>query len=238
MSGELPERDPLADLVSRSVGTRIESVAAEELSSDDAVERKRLRFATKVGERTVIFERSPRGATVEAQLLPFLARRTDRVPEVHARGLPPPRAALGPWLLLEDVLAAPTACAGDAADIVRAKLEIERAVERDEPALRGLGVPVDGRDLPPALAALPRRLVHGDLRCAVARRVERGVVLVGWARATLGCAVLDIAALAADLAAARRGADADIVRDTYARESGLAEARELVSLAEAILSRR
>lgn len=233
MSADLPERDPLADLVSRSVGTRVESVAAEELSSDDGVERKRLRFATKDGDRTVLFERSPRGATLEAQLLPFLARKTDRVPAVHARGLPPPHAALGPWVLIEDVLAAPSACDADPADIVRAKLAIERAVEHDEPALRALGVPVDPRELPAALASAPRRLLHGDLRCAVARRVERGVVIAGWAHASLGYGVLDVASLALDLE--RRFVASESVRAAWFDGSGLAAAAPLLDAAIAYL---
>ena len=237
MSAEPPERDPLADLVSRSLGTRVESVREEELPGDDGVERRRLRFVSQDAERSVVFERSPRAAAIEAQLLPFLARKTDRVPLLHSRGLPPPHAALGHWVLIEDVLAAPSACDADPADVVRAKLAIERAVEHDEPALRALGVPIDPRELPPALAALPRRLAHGDLRCAAAHRVERGVVITGWARASLGCVVLDVAALARDLATSGREDGAGDVRETYARESGLASARELLALAEAVLSR-
>lgn len=237
MSAELPERDPLADLVSRSLGIHVDSVRAEELPGEDGVERRRLRYLSNGGERSAIFERSPRGATLEAQLLPFLARKTERVPLVHARGLPPPHAALGPWLLMEDVLGAPTACDADPADVVRAKLSVERAVEHDEPALRALGVPLDPRDLPAPLAAVPRRLVHGDLRCAIAHRVDRGVVLAGWARAALGCAVLDIAAFARDLAAAGRESDAGDVRETYARESGFRDGGELLALAEAVLER-
>ncbi|HEY6960237.1 MAG TPA: hypothetical protein VI814_15560 [Candidatus Limnocylindria bacterium] len=218
MSDELPERDPLADLVSRSVGVRVESVVAEELPADDAIERRRLRYRTSDGERTAIFERAPRGVTLAAQLLPFLARKSDRVPLVHARGLPPPHAALGPWVLFEDVLGAPTACDGDPADVVRAKLAIERSVADDEPALRALGVRADGRGLPPVLAALPRVLVHGDLRCATARRVERGVVIAGWSAAFLGCGALDVASLVLDLERAGRSTEA--VRAAYAAASG------------------
>src|SRR6185503_8689483 len=94
VSGELPERDPLADLVSRSIGARVPSVDVELLPAPEGVERKRLRFNTATGSSSAIFERVPRGETVEAQLLPFLARKTDRVPSVHSRGLPPPHASL------------------------------------------------------------------------------------------------------------------------------------------------
>src|SRR5207247_4995769 len=86
MSGE---RDPLADLVSRSVGRHIESVAVEALPPREGIERKRLRYDASAGPAAAIFERSPRGEALEAQLLPFLARKTDRVPIVHARGIPP-----------------------------------------------------------------------------------------------------------------------------------------------------
>jgi hypothetical protein len=170
---DLPERDPLADLVSRSVGARIESVVAEELPNQDGIERKRLRYTTSDGPKTAIFERSARGVTLEAQLLPFLARKTAHVPVVYARGLPPPHASLGPWLLLEDVLDAPLET--DAAEIVAAKRAIEAAVKDDVPALRALGVRGDGT-----------ALVHGSLTRDKARRTSRGVVIVGWARAHLG----------------------------------------------------
>jgi len=80
VTGEIPERDPLADLVSRSIGTRIESVEVEVLPAPDGVERQRLRFTTATGASSAIFERLPRGETTLAQLLPFLARKSDRVP--------------------------------------------------------------------------------------------------------------------------------------------------------------
>ena len=199
----IPERDPLADLVSRSVGARIERVDVDVLAAGEGIERKRLTFATSRGPTSAIFERRPRGQILEAQLLPFLARKTDRVPIVHSRGLPPPAASLGPWLLLEYVFAAPGACEGDASEIVAAKLAIERAVANDLPALRALGVRDDANDQP-ELRAMPRVLLHGNLVCGNARRVERGVVLTGWDRAAIGPSVLDIAGLMRDLAARGR----------------------------------
>lgn len=219
---DLPERDPLADLVSRSVGARIDAVAVEELRGDEAVERKRLRYTTTAGPTSVIFERRPKGATLEAQLLPFLARKTVHVPRVHARGLPPPHVSLGPWILMEDVLAAPPGCDGDPADIVRAKLAIERAVATDVPALRALGVPEHRGE--GALSSAPIGLVHGALTCASAHRSERGVVLVDWSHAFLGPTVLDAASLIADL---RRRGDVDAaarVRRVFIQESGVADA--------------
>ena len=209
---EPPERDPLADLVSRSVGGRVESVEVEVLPAPQGVERKRLRYRTSAGESSAVFERLPRGETVEAQLLPFLARKTDRVPKVHSRGLPPPHAALGPWILIEDVYAGEPVREGDALEILRAKEAVERAVEKDLPALRALGLRDSVHDLPHALEALPPALVHGDLVCANALRTARGVILVGWRLAFIGPALLDAAALVLDLEQRDRQDEAAAVR--------------------------
>jgi hypothetical protein len=174
----VPDRDPLADLVSRSVGARVEAVEVEVLPASPGVERKRLRFDTGHGATSAIFERRPRGEILEAQLLPFLARKTDRVPRVYSRGLPPPHASLGPWLLLEDVFQGPAE--DDVEVILQTMRAIERAVASDLPALRALGVPGSGSVL-----------VHGALTREKARRIERGVVIVGWASAYLGAATDD-----------------------------------------------
>src|SRR6185503_7110009 len=121
------------------------------------------------------------------QLLPFLARKTDRVPRVHSRGIPPSHVSLGPWLLLEDLGDAPDTCGDDVGEIVRAKVAIERAVAADGPALRALGVPVrtppdvvreaggdtNAEDAARELTAWPVSLVHGDLTCAHARRADQ-----------------------------------------------------------------
>ncbi len=168
----------------------------------------------------MVFDRALRGETTEAQLLPFLARKTDRVPVVHARGIPPAHVTLGPWTLIEDVYAGAPACDGDPRDIVRAKLAIELAVANDLPALRVLGVREDTRTLPEPLASAPRVLLHGDLACANAWRVRRGVVLTGWRQAAVGPAAVDIAHLARDLERSGRPRDAAAVRDAYIAESG------------------
>jgi hypothetical protein len=225
------DRDPLVDLVSRSVGHRVDSVAVEVLPTRDGVERKRLRYDTSAGSSAAMFERAPRGETLEAQLLPFLARKTEHVPVVHARGIPPAHVALGPWVLMEDAFAAPLACDGDVRDIVRAKLAIERAVEKDLPALKALGL----RDYPSvvaALASVPRGLIHGDLACPNARRLARGIVLTGWARATIGPAVIDHAHFARELERAGRTEDANIVRGTWIAESGVASPQAIWSAAQ------
>ena len=226
----MSERDPLADLVSRSVGRRIDSVAVEVLPPREGIERKRLRYDTSAGPSAAIFERAPRGETLEAQLLPFLARKTDRVPTVHARGIPPAHVTLGPWVLMEDVLESAFACDGDVRDVVRAKLAVESAVIRDLPALRALGV----RDYPSVVASLasaPRGLMHGDLICANARRLARGVVLTSWDRASIGPTVIDAAHFARELDRSGRHADAEVARETWIAESGAASAASLWSAA-------
>lgn len=227
---DLPERDPLADLVSRSVGARVDTVAVEELGGDGGIERKRLRYETAAGRHAAIFERRAKGRTLEAQLLPFLARKTDRVPRVFARGLPPPHASLGPWVLSEDVLAAPPACDGDAVDVLRAKLAIERAVMRDVPALRALGVPERRIDVD--LASAQIGLVHGALVCANAHRSERGVVIVDWSHAFLGPTVFDAASLIADL---RRRGDTEgaaRIREEFIQDAGGPNAEADLVIAE------
>jgi hypothetical protein len=226
--------DPLGALVARSVGGDVQGVRAEELAEEDHIERKRLHFTRDGQTSTMLFERSARGAVVEAQLLPFLSRKTEHVPRVHSRGIPPPHASLGPWLLLEDLSAVAAGCEGDATDVVRAKIAVERAVAADGPALRALGVPVrtpvdiareqggdaNVEEAARELAAWPVGLVHGDLVCERARRVERGVVITRWARAHLGCALLDAVRLAGDLRSRGRTRDADAVLHLYVAESG------------------
>ncbi len=216
MTDGIPERDPLADLVSRSIGSPVPSVEVEILPSEEGVERKRLRFTTSGGASSAIFERLPRGDTTAAQLLPFLARKSDRVPALHSRGLPPPHASLGPWVLIEDVFAGSPACDADPVRILDAKRAVERAVAGDLPALRALGLRDDPRELPRPLAEAPRVLVHGDLVCANARSLDRGVVLAGWRRAFIGAAALDAASLVLDLVRAGRSQDAAAVRSAYA----------------------
>ena len=218
--------DPLASLVARSVGGDVQGVRAEELAVEDGIERTRLHFARDGRVTTAMFERSARGIVMEAQLLPFLARKTEHVPRVHSRGIPPPHASLGPWLLLEDLSDTPGACDGDAIDVIGAKIAIERAVAADGPALtpvdvlREQGGDASAEEAARELAAWPVTLVHGDLTCGRARRTERGVVITRWSRAHLGCALLDAVRLASALRENGRARDADAVVEHYIAESG------------------
>jgi len=226
------EEDPLGSLIARSVGGDVRNVRVEGLATEDGIERKRLHFTRDGRMTTALFERSAKGVAVEAQLLPFLARKTDHVPRVHSRGIPPAHTALGPWLLLEDLSEAPSACDGSAADVVRAKIAIERAVAADAPALRALRVPVrtpldvvrqeggdaNAEEAARELAACPVALVHGDLTCERARRSDRGVVLVRWSAAHVGCGLLDAVRLAAELRAGSQAGAADAVIELYVAE--------------------
>ena len=216
--------EPIEGLIGRALGAEVHDVRREPLGTAGGVERERVRFTSDGAERTVLFERmSPRRA-LEVQLLPFLARKTDRVPAVHARGVPPKHVPAPQWLLVEDLAGTPSACDGDVRAILDAKLAVEQAVRADAPALRALGVPERGPDaiaaeIAEAVAAeadadgireearesarritkLPVALVHGDLRCDSAVTTDRGVVLRGWGSAYIGCALLDVVRLVADV---------------------------------------
>lgn len=216
--------DPLAAIVSRALGVEVTAARSEALGSSGGVELERVRFTSDGAERSLVFERlAPRNA-LEAQLVPFLARKTDRVPAVHARGIPPSVAPAPPWLLVEDLVDAPSACDVDPVRVLEAKMVVEAALAGDVPALRALGVPerppsaiaediaaavagdadgeatsAEAREAARRLAKWPTALVHGDLVCANAAMTERGVVLRRWGRAHLGCALLDVVRLVADV---------------------------------------
>jgi hypothetical protein len=218
------DRDPIEGLIGRALGIEVRDVLREPLGTEHGVERERVRFSVGGAERTLLFERmSPRRA-MAVQLLPFLARKTDRVPVVHARGIPPRHVVAPQWLLLEDVADAPSACEGDVREVLDAKLAIESAVAKDAPALRALGVPerspeaiaseieeaaagqtdaaeigAEARESARRIAKLPVALVHGDLRCANVLATDRGVVIRGWGSAYIGCALLDVVRLVADV---------------------------------------
>jgi hypothetical protein len=243
--------DPLATMLSRALGTPVTDARSEPLGTHEGVDRERVRFRTADDERTLVFERlSPRVA-LEAQLLPFLARKTDRVPAVHARGIPHSVTPAPPWVLIEDVEGMVGACDGDPRAIIEAKIAVEEAVRADVPALRALGVPErsaaeiaeqvaiavpaageEAREAARRLAKWPIALVHGDLVCANAVTSGRGVVIKRWGGAYLGCALLDVVRLVADLVARDDAVRGIGLSRLYAERLGLVLPTEILRAAE------
>jgi hypothetical protein len=203
--------DPLTSFISRSLRTDVTEVSEEIVQDTTEAELDRVHFTQDGARRTLIVKRVPPHSSLEVKLLPHLARKTDRVPVVHARGIPPTMVPAWPWLLIEDLLGAPAA--DDLADVVRAKVAVERAVAADGPALVALGVPRIARR--GALAEWPEVIVHGALVRLNAVRTDRGVVLTEWRHASLGCGLTDVVRLARDA-----GAPARPLAELYASESG------------------
>jgi phosphotransferase family enzyme len=214
-------QDPLTSFVARSLRADVSDVRSELVAKNAVMEVERIRFSQEGIERSLALKRVPRDDSLEVQLLPFLARKTDRVPRVLSRGVPPLAVPAWPWVMTEDILDTTSACHEDPRLIVLTKVAIERAVAADAPALNALGVrtvtpvdlveravdraatdrPVDAeaRAAAAALSHLPTVLCHGDLACTHARLTARGVVIVEWRRAYLGCALLDIAQLSDEM---------------------------------------
>lgn len=214
-------QDPLTAFVARSLRADVTDVRSELIAKNALMEIERIRFSQDGVERSLALKRVPPADSLEVQLLPFLARKTDRVPRVLSRGIPPPAVPAWPWVMTEDVLDTTSACHEDPRAIVLTKVAIERAVAADAPALGALGVktmtpadlveraaaraatdrPIDAeaRAASAALSHLPMVLCHGELACTHTRLTARGVVIVEWRRAYLGCALLDIAQLSDDV---------------------------------------
>jgi hypothetical protein len=214
-------QDPLTAFVSRSLRAEVTDVRSEVVAKNALIEVERIRFSQEGVERSLALKRVPPDDSLEVQLLPFLARKTDRVPRVLSRGIPPPVTPAWPWVMTEDLLDTTSACHEDARAIVLTKVAIERAVAADGPALKALGVktlaplrlvervvdraatdrPVDAeaRAAAELLSGLPTVLCHGELACTYARSTARGVILMEWRRAYLGCGLLDIAHLTEDV---------------------------------------
>ena len=194
MNGE-PAADPLTSFIGRSLRAEVSEVSEEIVQDTTEAEIDRVRFTQAGSRRSLIVKRVPPHTSLEVKLLPHLARKSEHVPVVYARGIPPVTVAAWPWVLIEDLLDATPAC-DDVAGIVRAKAAIEQAVLADGPALAALGVPRIGRSGP--LAGWPEVLVHGALSCAHAVRAARGVVITEWRHASLGSGLLDVVRLARD----------------------------------------
>lgn len=193
--------DPLTSFIARSLRSEVAEVTEEIVQDTTEAEVDRVRFTQNGARRSLVIKRVPPHASLEVKLLPHLARKCDRVPAVFARGIPPTTVAAWPWLLIEDLLDAPSATP-DLHGIVLAKVAVEQAVAGDGPALGALGVPRLPRRGP--LADWPEVLVHGALRQAYAVRADRGIVLTEWRHASLGAGLLDVVRLARDAGVATR----------------------------------
>jgi hypothetical protein len=242
-------QDPLAAFVARSLRADVSDVRSELVAKNSLMEIERIRFTQEGVERSLALKRVPADDSLEVQLLPFLARKTDRVPRVLSRGIPPPAVPAWPWVMTEDVLDTTSACHEDPRAIVLTKVAIERAVAADGPALNALGVramtpiqlverameraatdrPLDAeaRAAATALAHLPTVLCHGELACTHARLTERGVIIVEWRRAYLGCGLLDIAQLSEDMRHFSGDDPGDKLLEFYGELTGNTVTREM-----------
>ncbi len=224
--GEERAADPLTAFISRSLRVAVSDVSEEIVRDTTEVELDRVHFTQDGTRRTLIVKRVPPHGALEVKLLPHLARKTDRVPGVYARGIPPTTVPAWPWLLIEDLLDAPPV--EDLAAIVRAKVMVERAVAADGPALVALGVPRIARRGP--LAEWPEVLVHGALARANAALTDRGAVLLEWRQASLGAGLTDVVRLARDA-----GVPAAPLAELYAAELGRALSDAALQEAEELL---
>jgi hypothetical protein len=224
--GEERAADPLTSFISRSLRTEVTEVSEEILQDTTDAELDRVHFTQDGARRTLIVKRVPTHDSLEVKLLPHLARKTDRVPNVHARGIPPTTVPAWPWLLIEDLLAAPRA--NDLEAIVRAKVAVERAVAADGPALVALGVPRIARRGP--LAEWPEVLVHGALEPANTALADRGVVLLEWRQASLGAGLTDVVRLAREA-----GVQAAPLAERYAAACGRVLTAEALGAASELL---
>ncbi len=233
--------DPLAALVSRALGVRVEEVAVERVSTSAVADVDRIRWRGDGRSGVLRFARLRREASVEAALLPYLSRRGIPVPAVLASGLPPAHVRESrPWVLTTEVEGPPLAevATPELRGAALATLEALKRATSGDPTLDALGVPrlppLRVRDealaaaelLPPELAerlrALAARLdpseldadvalVHGDYGGDNLRVFGGKLVVLGWERAHLGSPLEDRARLARDLGETVRE-DADALR--------------------------
>jgi hypothetical protein len=242
--------DPLTAFVARSLRGAVTEARSEVVTKNAVMEVERIRFRQEGIDRSLALKRVPPGDALEVQLLPFLARKTDRVPRVLARGIPPAAVPAWPWVMTEDLLDSMSACHEEPRAIVLTKVAVERAVAADAPALKALGVvalspvdlveqslereamdrPVDAAARAAALelATLPAVLCHGELVCSHARLTARGVVLVEWHRAYLGCGLSDIARLSADVRVFGEKDPGDSLLKYYGDLTGISVGKDLI----------
>jgi len=81
--------DPLTSFISRSLRAEVSDVSEEIIQDTTEAEIDRVSFTQGDLRRSLIVKRVPPHASLEVKLLPHLARKTDRVPVVYARGIPP-----------------------------------------------------------------------------------------------------------------------------------------------------
>lgn len=136
--------DPLLGLVTRALGVAVDAIEVERVRTTPLAEVDRIRWRGPTGEGRLLFKRMHRNASVEAGLLPALARRGSPVEAVLASGIPPrhvpePR----PWILVREAEGVPLCAAG--ADDARRAAALLRSMHdgaREQLALfRALGVP-------------------------------------------------------------------------------------------------
>ena len=249
-------QDPLTAFVARSLRADVSDVRSELIAKNALMEVERIRFSQEGVERSLALKRVPPEDSLEVQLLPFLARKTDRVPRVLSRGVPPPAVPAWPWVMTEDLLDTTSACHEDPRAIVLTKVAIERAVAADAPALKALGVKtmtpvelveraveqvatdrpvdIDARAAATVLSSLPTVLCHGELACTHARLTARGVILVEWRRAYLGCGLLDIAQLTEDVRLFSGVDPGDKLFGYYGDLTGIAVSKDMVRAARLV----
>ena len=92
-------QDPLTAFVSRSLRADVADVRSELVAKNALMEIERIRFSQEGVERSLALKRVPPDDSLEVQLLPFLARKTDRVPRVLSRGVPPAAVPAWPWVM-------------------------------------------------------------------------------------------------------------------------------------------
>jgi hypothetical protein len=242
-------QDPLTAFVARSLRSEVSDVRSELVTKNALMEVERIRFTQDGVERSIALKRVPVDDSLEVRLLPVLARKTDRVPRVLSRGVPPAAVPAWPWVMTEDLLDTTSACHEDARAIVLTKVAIERAVAADGPALKAVGVktitpselveraleraatdrPLDAeaRGAALVLSSLPTVLCHGELACTHARQTARGVILMEWRRAYLGCGLLDIAQLTDDVRQFTGKSPGDKLFEYYGELTGMTVTKEV-----------
>lgn len=136
--------EAFASLVSRALRVEVEALEVERVATTALAEVDRVRWRARDASGVLLFKRMPRVASLEAALVPYLARRGVPVAPVVASGIPPahvrePR----PWLLIADVGGAPLASVATpelAREAARVLVSLQRATASDA-TLVALGVP-------------------------------------------------------------------------------------------------